>query len=132
VDWHQTITSVLEQVAFGLGITLGLYGVAVANKFLKKLNLDVDSKRLAIEAQKYSKLQTIATSAVLQSEEHVEAMDAQPIDKSAAKLDHAVDVILAEVPDVSPEKAEALAKEAVARVGLGASGKAALAEKAGA
>jgi hypothetical protein len=122
VDWQKALSDALTPIIQAFVITvLGLL-VAALKQFLKK-------QGLAIEAQEFAKEQTIATSAVLRAEEHVESMDAKPIDKSAAKLEHAVDVILAEAPKVSPEKAEALAKEAVARVGLGASGKAA-AEKA--
>jgi Tfp pilus assembly protein FimT len=124
MDWHKLASDVLTPVLQGLAVTLAAMAVAALKQWMKKQGIDIEQKQLAVEAQKFSKERAIAESAVLQAEEHVESKAAGEIDKGTAKMDHAVEVILQQVPDVTTEHAEALAKEAVARVGLGATAKA--------
>jgi type II secretory pathway pseudopilin PulG len=96
---------------------LAAIAVPMAVQYIRKLGLQISAEQ---EAQ----IRSTAEGAVLRAEEIIEAQiktHGTPIVRSGAdKLEIAATAIMEKVPGVTKPEAEGLAKEAVARVGLGA------------
>lgn len=96
---------------------LAAIAVPIAVQYIRKLGLQISAEQ---EAQ----IRTTAEGAVLRAEEIIEAQiktHGTPIVRSGAdKLEIAATAIMEKVPGVTRPEAEAIATEAVARVGLGA------------